>query len=208
MKNNTEFKSKMVDGVVSFIIIFVFLFIFIIMLVPAKKLGIPGYLTYGVLCLGISTTCLHLSKKPSNSDIKNAWLGIVGGLAAWTVQEVSGSIGWVALEDGNGLILFLLMTLTIFVLWSEFSIGPKFWFAMFLFNWSGHILLKGLYGICILNNPIFCTIMTISAYISAFILVGAFIWIFIKSSTRISRLWAANIAWLMATIIIYVIKGW
>lgn len=204
----TENNSKLYDGVLSFFLICAFLFVYIILLIPFGKLGIPGYLSYGILCLATAFLTLKHSMSSKQTDIRNAWMGIIGGFAAWTVQEVSGTIGWVALEDGNGLILFILTGMAVLALWNILSIGPKFWFAMLLFNWGGHLLLKGQFSLCKTINPIFCTTMEISGYLAGAAIIGILFWIFTKSKTRIARLWAANWIWLMATIILYVIKGW
>jgi hypothetical protein len=203
-----DLKSKLVDGLLALLLICVLLFVLIILMVPLGRLGDAGYWLYGLITLAATAVCLYLAVWKPKSDVQQAWLGIAAGMCAWSVQEASGTLGLVALEDADGVILFVLITTFLVILWKKMGIGTRFALGFLWLNWFGHLLLKGQVYLCEAGSGFFCGLLPLTGYLAGAVILGLLVWLFGWSKNRIQRLWLASWIWLAMTTIVYVIKGW
>jgi len=208
MNFKKDLKSKLVDGLLAFLLICVLLFVLIILMVPLGRMGSIGYWLYGLITLVIATISLYLAVWKSKSEVQQAWLGIAAGMGAWSVQEASGTLGLVALEDANGVILFVLISAFLLVLWKKLGIGPRFALGFIWLNWFGHLQLKSQVFLCETGMTVFCRTLPLTGILAGALILGLLVYLFGWSKYRIQRLWLASWIWLGMTIIVYVIKGW
>ncbi len=216
MSLTVDVRSKLVDGILSFIAIFLLMGVFIVLMKPFAALGTWGMWAYLVLMFVGGIGALWFSIQERFEDVALAWWGILGGMCAWSVTEMGGELGLVAVEDWDGIVLFLLTVATTAVLWQFFPIGPKFWFIVLFLNWGGHVFIKmqtHLFsgqptGEATVSLNVISLQMTHSITVAALSLVigGLFYWIFMGASTRVQRLWCAVFLWNAVSIIFFVLR--
>lgn len=211
-----DIRSKLGDGLLSFIAMFFLMGVFIVLTKPFQAMGAWGMWAYLVLMFTMGIGFLWLSIQDRFSDMGNAWLGIVGGMCAWSVTEMGGELGYVAVEDWDGLVLLLLAMATTAVLWRFFPTGPKFWFVVLFLNWGGHVFIKfqrflfsgqstSESGFS-LNAISLETAMNTSVYILSAVLIAMLYWIFVRATTRVQRLWGAVYIWSAVSIIFFILR--
>ena len=149
--------------------------------------------------------CLAWVRNESLGEMRQAWIGIIGGFLAWTYSEVSHEIGFIAVEKWDGAMLLLLAGLVTAVLWSYFPLGAQFWLVIFLLNWTGHVIIL-MEEHLIAPGGTLDTVFLLTMITSGLIAIGALYWIFFKSSTRIQRLWGAAILWQALSLIIFIAR--
>jgi len=107
---------------------------------------------------------------------------------------MGGELGYVAVEDWDGIVLLLLTMATTAVLWRFFPVGPKFWFVVLFLNWVGHVFIK--FQRDILNGlPALETAFILSTIFLSLVIVAMLYWIFVRAMIRVQRLWGAGFIW-------------
>lgn len=200
-----DMRSKLVDGLLSFVAMFLFMGVLIVLMKPFQAMGSWGMWAYLVLMFAVGIGFLWLSIQDRFADVTNAWLGIVGGMCAWSVTEMAGELGYTAVEDWDGIVLLLLAIATTAVLWRLFPVGPKFWFVLFFLNWGGHVFIK-FQKYILQGQPVLETTLMLSAIVLALVVVGLLYWIFVRATTRIQRLWGAVFIWSALSIIFFILR--
>lgn len=200
-----DMRSKLVDGLLSFVAMFLLMGVLIVLMKPFQAMGSWGMWVYLVLMFAGGIGFLWLSIQDRFGDVTNAWLGIVGGMCAWSVTEMGGELGYVAIEDWDGVVLLLLTMATTAVLWRFFPVGPKFWFVVLFLNWGGHVFIKFQRHI-LEGQPVLETTFMLSTIVLSLVIVAMLYWIFVRSTTRIQRLWGAVFIWNAVSIIFFILR--
>ena len=188
----TDLRSKFIDGLLSALIIMVVMFPLIMMFRLLQAWGTMSYWTAAIIFLVAGSWMLYRATLEKLSEVGQAWYGIVGGLCAWTVTEISHEIGMIDIE-GFDVILFLAVVIAFLaILWKYFPTGAKFWIVIFMMNWVGHVYIH--IGQEFLGENA-KTLFNLSAAGFGVLLVGLIYWIFARTTTRVQRLWGGLWIW-------------
>ncbi len=85
---------------------------------------------------------LYVASRASVSSVASAWAGIVGGLLAWTLAELSHTLGLADIEAPAMFPLLALHLAALGILWPHLPAGAQFWLICFTLNWSGHVFMR------------------------------------------------------------------
>ncbi|MBE2221916.1 MAG: hypothetical protein IAF02_10265 [Anaerolineae bacterium] len=205
MSVTLDIRSKLVDGLLSFVVMFLLMGMLIVLMKPFEAIGGWGMWSYLVLMFALGIGTLWLSIQERFSEVGNAWLGILGGMCAWSVTEMAGELGFVAVEDWDGIVLLLLTVATTAVLWRFFPVGPKFWFVLLFLNWGGHVFIK-LQRYIFAGQSLLETTYLLTVISLLLVIVAMLYWIFVRATTRIQRLWSAVYIWSAVSIIFFILR--
>ena len=173
-------------------------FLLIIAIRFFKKWGKRGYLIYAYISLLLSALTLFLGLKDSSPLLYQAWFGIISGLSAWTVSEMAHEAGMLRIEKREGALHFgMVLTLTL-VAWTYLPLALQFALALFLMNWGGHIIIFA--GRDWLGKK---TFTPISNLVSALIIFGEILYVFIAGADPLSLLWSATWIWIAVSMIVF-----
>ena len=188
----TDLRSKFIDGLLSALIIMVVMFPLIMMFRLLQAWGTMSYWAAAIIFLVAGSWMLYRATLEKLSEVGQAWYGIVGGLCAWTVTEISHELGMIDIE-GFDVILFLAVVIAFLaILWKYFPTGAKFWIVIFMMNWVGHVYIH--IGQEFLGENA-KTLFNLSAAGFGVLLVGLIYWIFARTTTRVQRLWGGLWIW-------------
>ena len=188
----TELKSKFFDGLLSAVIMMAIMYPLIIMFRYLEGWGTTSYWAAAVLFLIAGIWMLYRATQEKLSEVGQSWYGIVGGLCAWTVTEVSHSINLMDIEGFDVVLVMALAAGFLAVTWKFFPTGARFWIAIFMMNWVGHVFIHS--GEDFLGTAT-RTVFTVAAVAYGLLLIGLIYWIFARSTTRVQRLWAGLWIW-------------
>ena len=141
MRLETDLRSKLLDGVLSFVGMAAVMVALILMIKLFKLLGTASYGICCLLVLAGSAWGLARAIDDRPSEVARAWYGVVGGFCAWTVTELGNVLGFASIEDWDGSLLLVLALLVLTVLWRRLPLGARFWGAIFAMNWGGHVVI-------------------------------------------------------------------
>ncbi len=204
MRWNSDFKSKLFDGVFSPFLIIIILVGLMGSLFLARVMGIMGFIVYIIIAVLVTGVCLKKSLNNNLSEISKAWFGIVGGMTAWTVIELGEILGLAEIESEIGIHIFILVGIFVWFLWKFFPVGSRFFIFVFLLNWGGHIVIhfqRYLSGFW----DIFHLILLIYPWLVLSVSVLIIYWVFKRSKNRIDRLYAAGWLYLFIFTFIYMV---
>ena len=206
MNIKTDLRSKLVDGILAFILPTVGMFSLIFMFRLAKLAGDAGYWIFAALVLPISMWLLNRSFDESRSEIARAWYAIWGGFCGWTFTELGHTLGFLSMEDWEGAFLFVLTVAVSLIVWKLVPLGLRFWVSIFGMNWLGHLVIlvqKHIFD----TGPALTTAFTITSVVCGAALIGLAYWLFAKSTTRLQRIWCGLWMWQMLVIIMFAMRG-
>lgn len=206
MNLSKDMRSKLLDGMLAFILPTLGMFALIFSFRFVKQFGAMGYWGYAVIILPVSIWLLRRSLETKRSEIARAWYGIWGGFSGWTFTELGHTLGFLSIEDWDGIFLLVLVGALTFVLWTYLPLGARFWATIFELNWLGHMVIlmqKHIFGTgAALQTPFLLT-----AIICGAVLLGLLYWLFTKTTRRLQRMWCGIGMWIMLVIIMFVFKG-
>lgn len=206
MNIKTDLRSKLVDGILAFILPTAGMFSLIFMFRLAKLAGDAGYWIFAALVLPISMWLLNRSFDESRSEIARAWYAIWGGFCGWTFTELGHELGFLSIENWDGVFPFVLAAATTLVAWKLIPLGLRFWVAIFELNWFGHLVIlvqKHIFG----TGATLATAYTITSIACGLALIGLAYWLFAKSNARVQRIWLGLGMWIMLVIIMFAVRG-
>jgi len=207
MKIATDFRSKLVDGLLTTAVLLLIWITLALLLLPIRNFGMPSLLVYCLVLIGLGFFCLEQALNGKLAETTRAWYGIVGGVFVWVAVLVSAQFGLSAIHPGNGDILWLIAALFSASLWWKiFPLGVKFWMQVILMSWGGQILLSIQRYLATITPLISYTIQAIG-YASICAILGVLYYLFARTQTRIQRMWAALWIWFLITMIISIFHG-
>ena len=199
----TELRSKIIDGLLSAVIMMVVMYPLIILLRSMKEWGTTSYWFAVLTFLLAGIWMLYRATQEKLSEIGRAWYGIIGALFAWTTTELSHELGMIDIENFDILIVLAVLTGFLTVMWKYFPVGARFWIMMFMMNWVGHVYIHVGEELLGTNTKM---LFTASAAAYGLLLIGSIYWIFARSSTRVQRLWAALWIWHALAMIFFLMR--
>lgn len=206
MSANTDMRSKLIDGILAFILPTVGMFGLIFMFRLAKLAGDAGYWVFAALVLPMSLWLLHRSLDEARSEVSRAWYAIWGGFCGWTFTELGHTLGFLSIEDWEGAFLFVLTVAVTALVWKRVPLGLRFWVAIFELNWFGHLVIllqKHLLG----TDAALAAAFTVTGTVCGVALIGLAYWLFAKSTARIQRIWCGLAMWQMLVIVMFALRG-
>jgi len=189
----TDLRSKLIDGLLSFVIIMAMMWPLILMFRLLPQWGLGSYWAAAVIILAAAIWMLYLTTLEKSSQVARAWYGIFGGLCAWTVAELSHELGMLDIEQSDILIMLVLFSAALLVLWKYLPEGARFWIVIFMINWVGHIFIHVTEACCAGAQLDIINMTTALAF--GLMTIGSFYWIFYRTTTRLQRLWAGVSIW-------------
>ena len=112
----TDLRSKLIDGLLSFVIIMVMMWPLILMFRLLPQWGTGSYWGTVVVISLVAIWMLYRSTLERISEVERAWYGIFGGLCGWTVAELSHELGMINIEQSDILIMLVLFSAALLVL--------------------------------------------------------------------------------------------
>jgi hypothetical protein len=200
----SDLRSKFIDGLLSTVIIMVMMWPLILLFRVLNAWGTVSYWVAVVLLFSLSTWTLYRATLEKLSEVGRVWYGIFGGLAAWTVAELSHELGMLDIEQPGILIVLVLSIASLAVLWKYFPGGVKFWIIVFMLNWSGHVYIHVVQEF--LADSAVKTIFTITAVAHGLLGIGLVYWIFARTTSRIQRLWAGLWIWWSLAMVYFLMR--
>ncbi len=204
MEWRSDLKSKLFDGLLPAFLITAILAGLIGLLFLARVGGTAGFVVYTIAAILVTGVCLRRSLKDDLSEVAGAWWGIIGGMAAWTVMELGEILGFAEVEDQEGVLMFLLVSIFVWLMWRHFPVGARFFVFIFLLNWGGHIIIH-LQKYLSEFWEFFDITLSIYPWMALAAGVAVVYWIFSTSRTGIERLYAAGWLYLLFFTFIHMI---
>jgi hypothetical protein len=208
MVNKIDLRSKLTDGLLAGGILILLDVLLILLIKPVQLLfSRPGLLVYTVSLLAISVICLEQSLSNRSDDLVRGWWGTIGGMVAWVFIELSSSLGGQSLLGETAILSLMFFFLVFTILWRRFApLGLRYYSLMLLLGWVSQVVLE---GIIFLGQyqPLMSAIFTGIGFVAAVVLPGAFVFIFLRTHTRLERLNAAIVMWCAAMVLIFVFRG-
>ena len=203
-----EFRSKLMDGILPAGILILTWLVIMLSTWPVRSVfGQPGLMIYTLGLLAVAMLAFYYSIQLQFTHITRAWYGIAGGFLAWNVIEVCAFLGLPAFTNPGGIILILMAAIIFYILWRNIlPIGGKFFGAVFIMNWFGHLFIK-FQEFFAVGSPVFSLSYHATGYIAV---VGVFLtlaYILIHSRRKIERMCAAVLVWFFFSLAIYVFRG-
>ena len=198
-----ELRSKFFDGIVSALIMMIIMYPLIILFRFLTQWGTTSYWVAAVLCLVAGIWMLYRATLEKLSEVGAAWYGIVGGLLAWTVTEISHELGMIDIEDADVVLVLALFIAFLVVLWKYFPSGAKFWIMIFMMNWAGHVYIHVDQEVL---GEAAKTLLIVTAAGYGLLLVGLFYWIFARTTSRVQRLWGGLWVWHALSMIFFLLR--
>jgi hypothetical protein len=206
MNASQELRSKWVDGPLAIVLILALTAGLILLIRSSQALGDSGQVAYMLVCLGLSLFSLRGSLAEKAGEMRRAWLGLCGGMLAWAVIEMAQLLGFAAIEDAGGSVLFLLAACVLGLLWQSLPLGARFWMALFFMNWAGHVLIFTQRFLA-QTVPVFTVTEKAMGFLAGLGIPVVFGLIFIRATSRVQRLWGAVWVWFLTAVIYYVFRG-
>ena len=200
----TDLRSKFFDGLLSAFIIMAIMYPLIMLFRVLPQWGITGYWLATILFLLAGIWMLYRATLKKLSETGKIWYGIVGGLFAWTVTELSRELGMIDIEQADILIVLALFSGFLAVLWRYIPEGARFWIAVFMMNWAGHVFIH--VGEEYLVGSAVNTMFTIIAATYGLLIIGLIYWIFARTTTRRQRLWGGLWIWHASAMIFFLLR--
>jgi hypothetical protein len=203
-----DLRSKLTDGVLAGGVLVMLELLMILLIQPIRLLFLaPGILVYTVVLIAISVICLERCLSLRDSDTVRVWWGILGGMVAWSVVELSNWLSSQAVTNEAGVLLFLFLALMISVIWRRIApLGLRYFFTLAILGWFGHAGLTSLMFL-VERLPEVTTILLGIGYLAIAIMAIAILYIFARSQTRLERINAAIVIWAASMVAIYVFRG-
>lgn len=180
----------------------------VLLIKPFAVLGRAGYLLYGALCLGGTVWTMLAGGRGDGDGFRQAWIGAIGGMLAWTASEMATLAGGVSIEGADGLMLFAIAAALALpaLLGGNLRVGQSFAVAIFLMNWGSHLLLKvpRRHAAVLPGEPLLETLIAAAALAG---IAFAVYWSFAKARSAVGRLWSSAWSWMLLTTVLYVVKG-
>lgn len=203
---NRDWRSKLVDGVLSsFILCLTWLLVSISIAPVNTRFGRPGLLVYVLGLMSISLYGLQQALDNHHSEPTRAWFGTAGGFLAWAVVSVSEYFG-LPVDKSASLILIIMVSLTVALLWRVLPTGPRFFSLALLLNWLISILMHG-GKILAMFSPVFTLLYRATGYISIFLVILGLGWTLFLTHRRIERVAGALGLWFLVSVALYVFRG-
>ncbi len=199
-----DLKSKFIDGLLSIVIIMAIMYPLIIMFRYLAQWGLTSYWVAAVLFLVASTWMLYRTTLEKLSKVGRAWYGIVGGLFAWTIIEISSELSLIDVEGADFVLVLALAIAFLAVLWKYFPMGTGFWIVIFMMNWVGHVYIHVAEKFLVGSAAKALFMVTAAAY--GLLIIGLIVWIFAWTTTRIQRLWAGVWIWWSLSMIFFLMR--
>ncbi|MBE9525329.1 MAG: hypothetical protein IMY76_09530 [Chloroflexi bacterium] len=196
-------RSKLIDGLLSFLIIMAMMWPLILMFRLLPRWGTSSYWVAVVVISSIAIWMLYRSTLEKNSEVARAWYGIFGGLCGWTVAELSHELGMIDIEQSDILIMLALFSAALLVLWKYFPATARFWIVIFMMNWVGHIFIHVAQEYLV--GALLDMINRIVALAFGLLIFVLLYWIFFRTTTRLGRLWAGVSLWWSVSMIYFLI---
>ncbi len=208
MDYRRDLRSKLIDGLLP-TAVFYLLAMLAIMPAPliARFWGGPGLLLYLLGLLAVAMYSLQRALVNRFSEATRAWYGMAGGLLAWSVVELAGSLENRPLYGPTPVILLIMTALITVLLWRPYlPVGARFFLAASL---AGGVRQLTIHFIQTLSgwSPALQVLYlgTGIAAAGAGLLVLA--WIFVFSEWQIQRMWGALAAALLALTAFAILSG-
>ena len=173
--------------------------IFLFRVLP--RWGVRGYRLAAVIVWSGAVGLLALAVQGIFRETVSAWFGIVGGLLAWTLAELSHETGQANIEDPKMLPMLGLSSAVLVVLWRFLPMGAQFWAALFMLNWVGHVFIR----FCQTRYPRETTsqIFTVTAAGFGLLMLALIILPFVRPLAAIPRLWSGIGIWFSLSMIFF-----
>jgi hypothetical protein len=203
---NRDWRSKLVDGVLSVFVLCLTWLVVAISIAPVEvKFGAPGLLVYVLGLMAVALYCLQQALANQHAEPTRAWYGTAGGFLAWSVVSVSAYFG-LPVQKSAGLILIIMVSLIVVLLWRVLPVGARFFGVAILLNWLGSI---GMHTGEVLArfSPVFTLLYRATGYIAILAVFFGLGWILFLTRRRIERIGGALGVWFFVSLALYVFRG-
>jgi hypothetical protein len=203
-----EWRSKLADGVMPSVVLILTWMLVALAVRPVQQVfGEPGLMVYILGLLAVAMFALQASIQEKFSLTLRAWYGTAGGFLAWVVTELAIYPSPPVLTHPGGVILILMVAMIVYILWKEvFPPGVKFFWAVFLLNWAGHVVMN-FHELFSYSSPVFMLTYRLTGVLSAVGALFSLAYILLYSSRRIERMIAAVLVWFLFSLAVYVFRG-
>jgi len=201
--------SKVNDGLVPPVVLTLLGLLFSLLVQPVQQiLLLPGMLVLGLFTLAMGAYSLDRCIQERYSQPERAFQGMLAGSYFWFSADIASRLGEGVSSIQTSAIMMLLVALVLTALWrTVFPIGVKFFGMIFLLNWVDRFLFTGQGALLkIWNFP--AQMQTVYGWIAVSITVLLIGWIFLRSTSRIYRLWAAAGVWFFGLQAVALLCGW
>ena len=208
-KIRNESASKINDGLLPPIVLTLLALLYSLLVQSVQRLLLlPGMLVLGLLMLALGAYSLDRCIQERYTQPEQAFHGMLAGTYFWFATEVALSIGGGQISIQTSSIIMLIVGLVITALWrTVLPIGVKFFSMVFLVSWIDRFLFTGQDALIkIWNLPEY--IQTGYGWIALGIAILFIGWLFLLSSSRIHRLWAAVFVWFFGLQAVALLCGW
>ncbi len=199
--------DKLLDGLLAGLSLAVLWLIIVLLVAPIQLFGTPGLLIYTLVLISLAFFSLGMALNNGLQEMTRITYGSAGGIILWTAVKVGILFGLPAINQENGLILWIIAMLFCTILWRKvIPLGVKFWLQAILMSWGSDVFLAGQKYLATLN-PVIAISHQITGYLALFFLAGIIIYIFLRNETRTQRRWTALWMWFLIVLVAHIFWG-
>lgn len=203
-----EWQDKLISGLCPALLLLVIKFSYdILNLYISHTSGAPGLLILSLAVLAITVVLFEQSMSNRIQENRRMWMGLVGGLLAWTITELASRMSNLAVVSESGIILFILVIMIVGTLWRRaLPIGARRFMLVFFMSWVSQLFLAAKL-ITADWSDIFMMIFNAVGVIAILVVFFLILWVFFRSHTTRQRIVASAWIWFCLSIFIFTFWG-
>ncbi|HWQ46423.1 MAG TPA: hypothetical protein VN376_06120 [Longilinea sp.] len=203
-----EWQDKLISGLCPALFLLILKFTFDLLdLYIGHSSGNPGLLILALAVLAITAVLFEQSMSNRIVENRRVWMGLAGGLLAWTITEMASRLNDMAVVSETGIILFILVLMIVGTLWRRaLPIGARRFMLIFFMAWVSQLFLAAKLMASGWSD-IFMLIFTAVGVIAILAVFFLILWVFFRSHTTRQRMVASAWIWFSLTIFIFAFWG-
>ncbi len=202
-----DWQDKLISGLCPALLLLVIKFSYdLLNLYIEHTSGAPGLLILALAVLAITVVLFEQSMSNRIQENRRVWMGLVGGLLAWTITELASRMSNLAVVSESGIILFILVIMIVGTLWRRaLPIGARRFMLVFFMSWVSQLFLAAKL-IASGWSDIFMMIFTAVGVLAILAVFFLILWVFFRSHTTRQRMVAS--AWIWFSLSIFIFAFW
>lgn len=202
-----DWQDKLISGLCPALLLLVIKFSYdLLNLYIEHTSGAPGLLILALAVLAITVVLFEQSMSNRIQENRRVWMGLVGGLLAWTITELASRMSNLAVVSESGIILFILVIMIVGTLWRRaLPIGARRFMLVFFMSWVSQLFLAAML-IASGWSDIFMMIFTAVGVLAILAVFFLILWVFFRSHTTRQRMVAS--AWIWFSLSIFIFAFW
>lgn len=207
MPQDSELRSKLVDGVLAAAILLAVVVVTMLLDRVFRNLGSPYVLIYALTLIALAFYSLERGLHHELPNTTRAWYGMVGGIFAWSAIRAAQIISMGSLASVNSVLLLIMAALFLGVMWRHgLPLGSHYWGQAFLLSWTGYLLIEGQKFLSQWSD-VFTRTLTLTGYSALFAVILICVWLFGYSTNRLKRLIGALYITFCVTVALMIFMG-